>query len=105
MGLPDKLASLMGPDAYPHPVENVRCIETHVSWVLLAGEFAYKIKRPVCYPFVDMRTLAQRHFFCREELRLNRRFAPGIYEDVAPITNDGQRTRIGGSGEILEYAV
>lgn len=103
--LPDSLASLMRPDAYPHPVEKVRLIETHVSWVLLAGEFAYKIKRPVCYPFVDMRTLAQRHFFCREELRLNRRFAPRIYRDVVPITNDGQQARIGGSGEVFEYAV
>jgi aminoglycoside phosphotransferase family enzyme/predicted kinase len=95
----------MKPDAYPHPVERVRLIETHVSWVLLAGEYAYKIKRPVRYPFVDMRSEEQRHFFCREELRLNRRFAPELYLDVAPIVRTGVGVRIGGEGEVIEHAV
>jgi aminoglycoside phosphotransferase family enzyme/predicted kinase len=95
----------MEPGAYPHPVEHVRLIETHVSWVLLAGELAYKIKRPVQYPFVDMRTEAQRHFFCREELRLNRRFAPELYLEVVPIARIGGGVRVGGSGEVIEHAV
>jgi aminoglycoside phosphotransferase family enzyme/predicted kinase len=95
----------MKPDAYPHPVERVHFIETHVSWVLLAGEYAYKIKRPVCYAFVDMRTEAQRHFFCREELRLNRRFAPELYLDVVQIARADGGVQIGGSGEVIEHAV
>lgn len=103
--LPDSLACLQKAEAYPHPVDTVRLIETHVSWVLLAGEFAYKIKRPVCYPFVDMRSPEQRHFYCREELRLNRRFAPDLYLDVVPITRDGKRARIEGTGEVIEHAV
>jgi aminoglycoside phosphotransferase family enzyme/predicted kinase len=95
----------MTAEAYPHSVEHVRLIETHVSWVFLAGEFAYKIKRPVCYPFVDMRSPAQRLFFCREELRLNRRFAPDLYLDVVPITVDDGQARIGGTGEAIDHAV
>ncbi len=103
--LPASLAFLQTTEAYPHPVEAVRLIETHVSWVLLAGAFAYKIKRPVRYPFVDMRSPEQRHFYCREELRLNRRFAPDLYLDVVPITSDGAHARIGGAGEVIEHAV
>lgn len=80
-------------------------VETHVSWVLLTGTYAYKIKRPVCYPFVDMRSPEQRHFYCREELRLNRRFAPNLYLDVVPITSDGVHARIAGAGEVIEHAV
>ncbi|MEP7242084.1 MAG: AAA family ATPase [Gammaproteobacteria bacterium] len=104
-GLPANLSFLMEPDAYPHPVDRVRLIETHISWVCLAGAFAYKIKRPVCYPFIDMRSAEQRLFFCREELRLNRRFAPDLYLDVVPITSDGRNARIGGTGDIIEHAV
>lgn len=102
---PAQLSALLTAEAYPHPVETVTLIETHVSWVLLAGDFAYKIKRPVCYPFVDMRTLDQRHFLCREELRLNRRFAPELYLDVVCITQRGEVVRIGGLGVVLEHAV
>src|SRR5689334_7232509 len=95
----------MSPAAYSHPVDGVRLIETHVSWVLLTGTFAYKIKRPVHYPFVDMRLAEQRHFFCREELRLNRRLAPELYVDVVPITSERGATRMGGTGEVIEHAV
>ena len=104
-GLPSQLAALMSPDAYPHPVESVRLIETHVSWILLTGRFAYKLKRPVQYPFVDMRLAEQRYFFCREELRLNRRLAPELYLDVVPVTSERGAARIGGTGEIVEHAV
>src|SRR5687767_13703 len=80
--LPENLSMLLSPNAYPHPVSEIRLIETHMSWVLLTGDFTYKIKRPVRYPFVDMRTLERRRFLCMEELRLNRRFAPDLYVDV-----------------------
>ncbi len=72
--------------AYPHPVGAVELIETHISVVLLAGEFAYKLKKPVDLGFLDFSTLARRQFFCQEELRLNRRLAPALYLGVVPIT-------------------
>jgi aminoglycoside phosphotransferase family enzyme/predicted kinase len=106
--LPDSLRGLLAPQAYPHPVAAVDLIETHISWVLLAGEFAYKIKRPVHYPFIDLRAPERRRHLCEEELRLNRRFAPQIYLDVCRVTGDGIAARIatdGVGGTVLEYAV
>lgn len=104
-GLPAGLAALLTPRAYPHPVAAVELIATHISWVLLAGEFAYKIKRPVRYPFVDLRAPERREFYCEEELRLNRRFAPELYLEVCRITSEGGEARIGGEGPVLEHAV
>jgi len=103
--LPEHLAALMQPSAYPHPVAQVRLIETHISWILLTGEVAYKIKRPVCFPFLDLRSLERRAFFCKEELRLNRRFAPQLYRDVCPIVMVDGTARIDAPGEPVEYAV
>jgi len=99
------IEALLRPGAYPHPVPGVSLVETHISWVLLAGEFAYKIKKPVKLPFLDFSTLAQRAFYCREELRLNRRFAPEIYLEVVGIFNTPQLPQWQGSGEPFEYAV
>jgi uncharacterized protein len=103
--LPEDLCALLEPQAYPHPVGWVQLIETHISWVLLAGEFAYKIKRPVRYAFIDLRDPERRRFLCEEELRLNRRFAPELYLEVSRITRDDGRARIGGQGPVLENAV
>eukprot|EP01034_Spumella_vulgaris_P013786 gene13786-17608_t len=64
------------PQAFSHPVERVECIETHISWVLLAGDFAYKLKKPLQLDFLDFSTHALRHAACEEELRINRRTAP-----------------------------
>lgn len=97
------LQPLLRPQAYPHPVDTVQLLETHISWILLAGEYAYKIKKPVDFGFLDFSTLEKRHFFCNEELRLNRRFAPELYLDVVPITS--QPVSIGGDGPLLDYAV
>jgi len=79
--LPPALTGLLSPRAYPHPADAVQLIETHISWVLLAGEYAYKIKRPVRYPFIDLREPARRRRLCEEELRLNRR--PAVVHDPA----------------------
>lgn len=98
------VAALQRPAAYPHAVDGIELIETHISSVLLAGEFAYKLKKPVDLGFVDFTTLARRRFFCEEELRLNRRTAPELYLDVVPITG-GAQPRIGGAGEAIDYAV
>jgi aminoglycoside phosphotransferase family enzyme/predicted kinase len=83
----------------------VPLIETHISWVLLAGPYAYKIKKPVRLSFVDFSTLALRHHFCDEELRLNRRFAPRLYLRVLPVTGSDDAPRLGGDGEPIEYAL
>ena len=80
-------------------------IETHISWVLLTGPFAYKIKKPVKLGFLDFRELDSRAFYCREELRLNQRWAPEIYIDVVPITESGGEILINGDGPAVEYAV
>ncbi|MGH8326343.1 MAG: AAA family ATPase, partial [Steroidobacteraceae bacterium] len=85
VSLPDPLKGLLQPGAYPHAVNGVELVTTHISWVLLAGEYAYKIKRPVRYPFVDLTSLERRRFLCEEELRLNRRFAPDIYIGICKI--------------------
>jgi uncharacterized protein len=102
---PQALRGLLRAGAYPHSVKAVKVITTHISWVLLTGDFAYKIKRPVRYPFVDLRAQEQRAFLCREELRLNRRFAPELYLEVCPITLDDGQARVGGPGPVVEHAV
>jgi aminoglycoside phosphotransferase family enzyme len=101
----DLIAALLRPDAYPHPVDPVELVETHISWVLLTGEFAYKVKKPVELGFLDFRELEQRRFFCEEEVRLNRFWAPELYLDVVPIGVQDGHPRIGGSGPAIEYAV
>ena len=80
-------------------------IETHISWVLLAGEHAYKIKKPVRLPFVDYGTLQARRNFCEQELRLNRRLAPTLYLGLCRITGSAHAPELDGSGPVLEYAV
>jgi aminoglycoside phosphotransferase family enzyme/predicted kinase len=79
--------------------------ETHISWVLVAGDTAYKFKKALRLDFLDFSTLAARRFYCDEELRLNRRLSPGLYLDVASITGDAAHPRVGGAGRALEYAV
>jgi len=103
--LPGHLQALLTPRAYPHPVREVQLVETHVSWVLLTGEFAYKIKRPVQYSFVDQRSLERRQFLCEEEVRLNLRFAPELYLGVCPITVRAGEANVEGSGPVIEHAV
>lgn len=95
--------ALMAPAAYPHPVEKVTLLETHISYVLLTGQFAYKIKKVVNLGFLDFTRLDQRHYFCAEELRLNRRFAPGLY--LAVVAIGGSPPRVGSTDQPVEYAV
>ena len=70
-------------------VQAVETIETHMSWVFLAGEHVLKMKKPVRYPFLDFSTLAAREFDCREELRLNARLAPGVYLGLMALQERG----------------
>ena len=92
-------------DAWPHPVHGVELIETHISWVFLTGEYAYKIKKPVDFGFLDFSSLDKRRRCCEEEVRLNRRLAPDLYLDVVPITGSAAEPRVAGPGDAIDYAV
>lgn len=100
-----QVESLLNPAAFPHPVNVIELLQTHISWVILTGEFAYKIKKPVDFGFLDFSTLERRQHFCNEELRLNGRLAPQLYLDVVPITGSVEHPQLGGAGEPFEYAV
>jgi aminoglycoside phosphotransferase family enzyme/predicted kinase len=99
------IAALRDPAVYPHPVTSIEVMETHISWVLLTGDYVYKIKKPVALGFLDFSSLDARRHYCNEELRLNRRFAPQLYLAVVPITGSPERPRMDGSGKVFEYAV
>ena len=101
----DLVAALCHPACYPHPADRIEVVETHISWVILTGSYAYKIKKDLNLGFLDFTTLALREHFCREELRLNRRLAPAFYLDVVPITGTHNAPVIGGGGDIVEWAV
>jgi len=104
--LSDKLIrALQNPALFDHPVESFSLIETHISWVLLTGPFAYKFKKPVNLGFVDFSSLVKRKYFCAEELRLNRRFAAELYLEVVTITGTPTQPQINGDGKVIEYAV
>ena len=81
-----------------------RVIETHISWVLLIGDYAYKIKKAVDLGFLDYLELSSREHFCAEELRLNRRTAPGLYLEVVGIGGSASAPQLGAQPAI-EYAV
>ena len=98
------VADLVRVGRFPHPAERIECIETHASWVLLAGEFAYKIKKPLDLGFLDYSTPARRRAMCEEEVRLNRRSAPEIYEDVVGVYG-GDDAHIGPVEGAPEFAV
>lgn len=99
------LNALRNPSVFDHPTQSIKVIETHISWVLLTGEYVYKIKKPVDMGFLDFSSLEKRRFFCHEELRLNRRLAPRLYLDVATITGNPECPGLKGKGRPIEYAV
>jgi aminoglycoside phosphotransferase family enzyme/predicted kinase len=98
------ISTLMRPDAYPWQPESVHLIETHISWVFLAGDRVVKVKRPVAYGFVDHTSLEARHQSCLDEVRLNRRLTDGVYLDVVPIVQSDGNYRVGGEGRPIEWA-
>lgn len=102
-----KVLNFMGrPEAYAPPPATLERIETHASIVFLAGDFAYKVKRAVKYPFLDFSTLEKRRQACLNELRVNRRTAPELYLDVVPVTRDRSgEFRLGGEGEAVEWVL
>lgn len=99
------IAALQDARAYDHPADDMELIETHISYVLLSGQFAYKIKKALDLGFLDFSTLEKRRHCCEEELRLNRRTAPRLYLEVLPVTGSPHRPHMGGTGTAIEYAV
>lgn len=99
------IAALQNPALYPHPVDGFRVIETHISWVLLTGPYAYKIKKPVNFGFLDFTELQARKHFCEEELRLNQRLTHDLYLEVLPIGGSAEAPTLGGDTPAIEYAL
>ena len=101
-----KIAFLRQPRAYPGKPAHIEIIETHMSWVFLTPQHAFKLKKPVCYDYLDFSTVVARKTNCHAELRLNQRLAPGVYLDVVPLTLDNHgEMHLGGRGEIIDWLV
>ncbi len=98
------ITALLDAGRFPHAAKSVRVVETHISWVLLAGRYAYKIKKAVDLGFLDFTRLEARGFYCSEEIRLNRRLAPRLYLDTIPIGGSPDAPLLGATPAI-EYAV
>ncbi|GAI41985.1 unnamed protein product, partial [marine sediment metagenome] len=96
---------LLNPQAYPHKPQKIELVQTQMSFIFLTGDFAYKVKKEVNLGYLDYTTLEKRHFFCHQELELNRRLCPGAYLAVVPIVEEKGGLRVGGQGEAIEYAV
>lgn len=103
--LPPFIQFLLKPGAYPHQTEEIKLVQTHISYVLLAGNFVYKIKKPVDFGFLNFTTLELRKHFCTEELALNRRLCPDLYLGLVAITREGEGYALDGRGEPVEYCV
>ncbi|WNZ48708.1 AAA family ATPase [Leptolyngbya boryana CZ1] len=104
--LPPIVEALLNPEIYDHPVQGeIELIQTHVSYVFLTGDYVYKLKKPVNFGFLDYSTLEKRKHFCEEELRLNKRGAAELYLGIVPITQDGDKFVLDGSGEVVDHVV
>lgn len=105
--LPPAVAALLAPDTYPRPPASLALKQTHISYVVLADDDVYKIKKPVRFAFLDFSSLPLRRHFCHEEVRLNRRLAPNVYLGVAGIVRRGDRYALGAEDDpqAVEYAV
>jgi uncharacterized protein len=101
----EKLRFLGDPSTYGLASGTVELVETHMSYVFLAGDRAYKLKKPVRYPFLDFSTLEARERDCREEVRLNRRLSEDVYIGVLPLCVEEGRLALGGAGEIVDWLV
>ncbi len=103
--LPRHVQAMLEPAIYPHAVADIRLVQTHISWVILTGEFAYKLKKPLDFGFLDFSTLEKRRRYCLLELELNRRLAPSIYLEVLALVPDGDRLRLVPLAEAGDHAV
>ncbi|NTW98943.1 MAG: AAA family ATPase [Geobacteraceae bacterium] len=111
MGMPSSaitphiLECLQNPSAYPVTTRRVELIQTHISWLFLTDTHVFKLKKPVNFGFLNFSTLDLRRFYCLEELRLNRRLCPDMYEQVIALRETDAGASFTGNGEVIEYAV
>jgi aminoglycoside phosphotransferase family enzyme len=103
--LPSTVKALLKSHAYPNKPQKIELVQTQMSFIFLTGEYVYKVKKPVNLGYLDYTTLEKRHFFCNQELELNRRLCPDAYLAVVPIVEEKGEIRIEGRGEAVEYAV
>jgi aminoglycoside phosphotransferase family enzyme len=103
--LPQYIQFLQQADNYPHQADEVSLVQTHISFVLLAGESVYKWKKPVDFGFLNFSSLEKRKYYCEQELELNRRLCPEIYKELVTVNSDGDSFCLNGSGEIVEYGI
>jgi aminoglycoside phosphotransferase family enzyme/adenylate kinase family enzyme len=104
--VPTLIQEMMQPEFYPHPVkEPIQLMQTHISYVFLTGDYAYKVKKPVNFGFLDFSTLEARQHFCLEEIQMNQQNAPEIYLEVLPITQSDDQFELGGTGQTVEYVL
>ena len=97
---PEFIKALLSPSAYSNNVKKIKLIETHISWILLTGKYAYKIKKPICLGFYDGSELDKRIYYCKEELRLNKRLSKGIYIGLVAIRGPAPKARLSESMNI-----
>jgi hypothetical protein len=103
---PKLVEAMSRPDFYPHRPPRVELLQTHISFIFIAGDYVYKVKKAVDFGFLDFTSLEKRRFFCEEELRLNRRLAPDFYLELVEITEDaGGNIVMGPRGRVIEHAV
>ncbi len=93
------------PGVFGSDIEKVEVLQTHISYVFLTGKYAFKVKKPVNFGFLDFSTLEKRRYYCEEELRLNQRLCPDLYLEVVPITRVNGGLELAGNGKVVEYAV
>ncbi len=104
-GLPELVRDLLSPNAYPHRPQNIEFVQTHISYIFLANDLVYKIKKPVDFGFLDFTTLEKRRYFCQREVELNRRLCGDIYIGVVPVVKKEGHYVFEGKGEPVEWAV
>ncbi|MEA3469337.1 MAG: hypothetical protein U9R57_14080 [Thermodesulfobacteriota bacterium] len=105
VNLPSYIQYLQQESSYPHSAVDVSLVQTHISFVLLAGDSVYKWKKPVDFGFLDFSTLEKRKYYCEQELQLNRRLCPDLYKELVTINKDGESFCLNGSGEVVEYGI
>ena len=104
--IPPLIQQMLQPGFYPHPVtEPIQLLQTHISYVLLTGDYVYKLKKPMNFGFLDFSTLERRQHFCHEEMRLNQRGAAELYLEVLPVTQSSGKFTLGNGGEVVEYVL
>jgi aminoglycoside phosphotransferase family enzyme/predicted kinase len=103
--LPAEIQALLSPDAYPHSTGAIELRQTHISYLLFAGDFVYKVKKPLDLGFLDFSTIEKRRHYCEQEVRLNRRLCSGTYLGVVPVSYVDGELKVDARGNTVDYAV